>query len=68
MYIYRQCLDSTLCIITGSNWTVPSEQIMAVSEQYFMYNYRQYLDSTLYSVTGSIWTLPYVHLLAVSRQ
>ena len=41
MYSYRQYLDSTLCTVTGSIWTVPYVQLPAVSGQYLMYSYRQ---------------------------
>jgi len=59
-------MDSTLCTVTGSIWTLPYVQLPALSGQYLMYSYLQYIDSNLCKVTCSIWTVTYVQLPAVS--
>jgi len=46
MYKYLQQLDSTLCTVTCSNWTVPYVQLPAATGQYLVYSYLQHLDST----------------------
>jgi hypothetical protein len=85
MYNYLQHLDSYLCTVTGSMdsnlctvicsiWTVTYVQLSAASGQELMYNYLQHLDSYLCTVTGSmdsnlctvtcsIWTEPSVDRL-----
>jgi len=56
MYSYRQYMDSNLCTVTGSIWTLTNN------------SYRQYMDSTLCTVTGSVLTVHYLQLLAVYGQ
>jgi len=61
-------MDSILCTVTSSMWTVFYIQLPTVPAQYLMHSYLQYLDSNLCTVTGSIWTVPYVKLLAIYGQ
>jgi len=41
MYSYRQYLDSILFTVTGSIWTVPYVQLLAVYGKYLMYSHLQ---------------------------
>jgi len=65
MYRYWQYMNSTLCTVTGSIWTVPNVKLLAVYGQYLMYIYRPYLDSILCTGTSCMWVVLYVQLPAV---